>query len=162
MKRVVFLLMVALTCGFGLASAQPPERMPQAGQPAMAAAPDVPVTETALGTVRLPRPAMADGKPLPAGTYQARLTAQTAKPDAVGQTPSYERWVEFVQGGQVRGREVVSIVPQAEIARVAEDSPPGSGGSKVQLLRGNEYLRVWVNRGGVHYLVHLPVQAAAK
>jgi hypothetical protein len=25
----------------------------------------------------------------------------------------------------------------------------------VQMLRGNDYLRVWFNRGGTHYLVHL-------
>jgi len=24
-------------------------------------------------------------------------------------------------------------------------------------LKGDEYLRVWINRGGVNYLVHLPV-----
>ena len=85
-----------------------------------------------------------------------RLTAQEAKPDAVGQTEKLERWVEFVQGGQVRGREVVSIVPAAEISPVAEDSPPRAGGSKVQMLKGNDYLRVWINRGGTHYLIHLP------
>jgi hypothetical protein len=154
MKRVAVLLILSLAATAAPASAQA-NRKPQEGQPAVAPAPEVPVTETALGSVRIPRAVMADGKPLPAGTYQVRLTAQTAQPDVVGQTPSYERWVEFVQGGQARGREVVSIVPQAEIGRVAEDAPPGSGGSKVQMLRGNDYIRVWLNRGGIHYLVHL-------
>jgi hypothetical protein len=32
----------------------------------------------------------------------------------------------------------------------------------VQVLRGNEYLRVWINRAGNHYLVHLPVTGGAK
>jgi hypothetical protein len=27
----------------------------------------------------------------------------------------------------------------------------------VELLKGEDYLRVWINRGGNHYLVHLPV-----
>ena len=32
-----------------------------------------------------------------------------------------ERWVEFVQGGKVAGREVVSIVPADEV----KDTQPG-------------------------------------
>lgn len=111
----------------------------------------------ALGSVRLPRAVSADGKSLPAGTYQVRLTAEPAKPDAVGTTQELARWAEFVQGGTVRGREVVNIVPQAEIKMVVKDAPPPSGGSKVQVLRGNEYLRVWINRGGNHYLMHFPI-----
>jgi hypothetical protein len=27
----------------------------------------------------------------------------------------------------------------------------------VQILRGNEYLRVWINQGGTHYLIHFAV-----
>jgi hypothetical protein len=122
-------------------------------------APDVPTGELALGSVRITKAVTADGKALKPGTYQVRLTAEEAKPPAVGQTEPYERWVEFVQGGQVRGREVVSIVPSAEIAQVADDSPPRPGGNKVQLLKGNDYLRVWINRGGTHYLIHLPTSA---
>jgi len=97
----------------------------------------------------------ADGKPLPAGTYQVRLTAEEAKPDAVGASKNVERWVEFVQGGTVKGREVVSIVPQDEIKMVEKDTPPAPGASKVQMLKGNDYLRVWINKGGNYYLVHL-------
>jgi hypothetical protein len=52
-------------------------------------------------------------------------------------------------------------VPQAEVKLVAKDTPPAPGASKVQMLRGNEYLRVWFNRGGTHILVHLPVAGAA-
>ena len=130
-------------------------------QPATAGAPTSPTGELALGSVRLPRAVTADGKPLPAGTYQVRLTAQEAKPQAVGTSENLERWVEFVQGGTVRGREVVSIVPQDEIKMVVKDAPPRAGTSKVQVLRGNDYLRVWINRGGNHFLIHLPTGAAA-
>ena len=126
-------------------------------QPATAPAPAAPAGDLALGSVRLPRSVNADGKPLPAGTYQVRLTAQAAKPDAVGTTEELERWVDFVKGGKVAGREVVSIVPQAEVKMVTKDAPPPSGGSKVQILRGNDYLRVWINRGGNHYLIHFPL-----
>jgi hypothetical protein len=129
-------------------------------QPTTAAAPAAPTGEVSLGSVRLPRAVTADGKPLPAGTYTLRLTAQEARPEAVGTTESLARWAEFVQRGSVKGREVVTIVPEAEIKMVVKDAPPRPGAAaKVQTLRGNDYLRIWVNRGGTHYLIHLPTGA---
>ena len=130
-------------------------------QPATAPAPAAPTGEMTLGTVHLTKSATADGKPLPAGTYTVRLTAQEAKPNAVGASENIERWVEFVQKGSVKGREVVSIVPEAEVKNVVKDPPPRPGASKVQMLKGNEYVRVWINKGGNHYLIHLPAGAAA-
>jgi hypothetical protein len=117
----------------------------------------VPTTETALGSVRIPRSVKADGKDLKAGTYQVRLTAQAASPAVPGQT--MERWVEFVQGGKVAGREVVSIVPSSEMKDLmpGPDSGKAPSGAKVEMLKGNEYLRVWINRAGVSYLIHFPV-----
>ena len=109
-----------------------------------------------LGTVRLPKGVKADGKALAAGSYQVRLTADEAKPDAKGSSEKLERWVEFVKGGQSVGREVVSIVPSNETHLVRKDTPPPSGGSKVETLKGGDYVRVWINRGGNYYLVHLP------
>jgi hypothetical protein len=117
--------------------------------------------EATLGTVRLPKAVTADGKPLAAGSYTVKLTPQQAAPEAVGTTEALERWVELGQGKEVKGREVVSIVPQSEIKMVVKDTPPAPGTSKVQILRGNEYLRVWFNRGGTHYLIHFPLAAAA-
>jgi hypothetical protein len=110
----------------------------------------------ALGSVRIPKGLKADGKDLPAGTYQVRLTADEAKPDAKGSSEVLERWVEFVQKGDVKGREVVSIVPAAEAKLVQKDTPPPSGGSKIETLKGGDYMRLWINRGGNYYLVHLP------
>ena len=158
-KQWVLIGVLAAGLGSGemLAQHQAPKQ-----QPLTAEAPGVPTGEVALGSVRIPRAVTADGKPLAAGQYQVRLTAQQAKPEAVGTTEQLERWAEFVQGGTVKGREVVTIVPQAEIKMVVKDAPPASGGSKVQVLRGNEYLRVWINRAGNHYLVHFPVTGAAK
>jgi hypothetical protein len=123
-------------------------------QPPTAAEPEAPGAMS-LGSVRIPGGVKADGKELPAGTYQVRLTADEAKPDAKGSTEKLERWVEFVKGGQVVGREVVSIVPSAEKQLVQKDTPPPSGGSKVETLKGGDYVRVWINRGGNYYLVHL-------
>lgn len=123
---------------------------------------EVPAGEVALGSVTLPRAVTADGKPLAKGTYTVRLTAQNATAPAPGASPNLERWVEFVQGGQVKGREVVSIVPAGEV----KDLMPGPEGgkavmnaAKVELLKGNDYLRVWINRRGVNYLIHLPAGA---
>jgi hypothetical protein len=109
-----------------------------------------------LGTVRLPKGVKADGKEIAAGSYQVRLTADEAKPDARGSSEKLERWVEFVKGGTVVGREVVSIVPANEAKLVQKDTPPPSGGAKVETLKGGDYVRVWINKAGNYYLVHLP------
>jgi hypothetical protein len=114
---------------------------------------------TSLGSVTLNKKVMADGQPLAPGTYQVRLTADIPKP-AAGQSPDAERYVEFVRSGKVVGREVATLVAAAEVGPIAKgDKPPASGGSKVELLKGNVYLRVWINRGGMHYFIHLPVTA---
>ena len=153
---VVGILAATLLAGDALAQHKAPNQ-----QPNTAATPEAPTGEVPLGSVRISRAVTADGKPLAAGTYTVRVTAQEAKPEAVGTTEALERWAEFVQGGQVKGREVVSIVPSAEVKTVAKDAPPRVGGSKVQMLRGNEYLRVWFNKAGNHYLIHLPMGGKA-
>ena len=48
----------------------------------------------------------------------------------------------------------MTIVPQAEIPKVQKDTPPRPNGSKVETLKGGDYLRVWINRGGNYYLVY--------
>jgi hypothetical protein len=131
-------------------------------QPTTAPPPPAPTGEVPLGAVSIPRGVMADGKPLPAGTYQVKVTAQEAKPEAVGTTEPLERWAEFTQRGSVKGREVVTIVPETEIKMVVKDAPPKPGTVKVQTLKGNDYVRVWVNKGGNHYLIHLPTGATGK
>jgi hypothetical protein len=130
---------------------------PASAQPAG----EVPTGEVSLGTVNIPRAVTADGKPLPAGQYQVRLTPQEAQPTVPG--IKMERWVEFLRGGKMVGREVVSIVPAGEM----KDLMPGpdtdkapNNSSRVELLKGNEYLRVWINRRGVNYLIHLPAPAS--
>jgi hypothetical protein len=168
MKRVMFAMVIAGALAVTSGWAQQPQTPAQPAEPQGTAGQQQQTMQqpragqagaTSLGSVRIPRAVTADGKPLPRGTYQVRLTAEEAKPDVVGQDAKLSRWVEFVQGGQVRGREVVSIVPQAEIAQVAEGRAPATGASRVELLKGNDYLRVWINRGGNHYLIHLPTGA---
>ena len=108
-----------------------------------------------LGTIHLGKKVMADGKPLAAGTYQVRLTSDEPKP-GVGQSPDAEKWVEFVKGGKVAGREVATVISSADIAKVAKGKKPGANSSSVELLKGGDYYRVWINKGGNNYLINLP------
>jgi hypothetical protein len=125
----------------------------------------VPTGEVALGTITIPKAVTADGKPLASGRYQLRLTPQAAQPTVPGQLPDLNRWVEFVQAGQVKGREIVSIIPPAEVGQTLEgpDLKAGSApksGSRVDLLKGGDFMRVWISRQGTQYLIHLPVAGA--
>jgi hypothetical protein len=110
-----------------------------------------------LGSVRVSRQVVANGQALAAGTYTLRVLPD-AVPGAVGQTPAESRWVEFVQGGQVKGKELATVVTGEEAKAVVGDTPPSSGGVKAQVLKGNDYLRVWARRGATHYLVHLAIK----
>jgi len=111
---------------------------------------------TSLGSVTLSKKVMADGQPLAPGTYQVRLTSDAPKP-GVGQSPDAEKYVEFVKGGKVAGREVATVVNNTDINTIAKGKKPAAGSSKVELLKGNDYVRVWINRGGTHYIINMPV-----
>ena len=152
MNRQNLAVLIAACAAIGVMAASPSVGL--AGQTAPGTV-NVPTGEVGLGSVELPRRVMADGRALAAGTYDLRVTADSANPDAPGQLAVLERWVEFRQGDEVKGREVVSIVPQSEIDSVAKSAPPGSGTSRVEMLKENEYLRVWVNQNNTHYFIHL-------
>ena len=170
-KWLVGILAGILVAGSAAAQAQQKPAAPDAQKPATATqkpAPampaqqkaSVPTGDTVLGTVTIPRAVTADGKPLPQGQYTVRLTAQAAQPTVAGQQPDLNRWVEFVQGGQVKGREVVSIVPADEVkdTQPGPDLEPGKAPRstvKVEMLKGGDYLRVWIARQGTQYLIHL-------
>ena len=161
MKHVLLSGLLIAGLSSGAANAQAPAA-PGGGhaapksQPAQAPAATAPSGQVALGTVTLPKTVKADGKELKAGTYQVRVTADAASPAAAGESKGTERWLEFLQGGQVKGREVVTIIPASEVTHVQKDTPPASGGSKFETLKGGDYTRLWINRGGTHYLVHFP------
>ena len=110
---------------------------------------------TSLGTVHIARKMMADGKPLAAGTYQVRLTTDEPKP-AVGQAPGAERYVEFVKGGQVVGREVATVISAEDIKKIVKGKGPQAGGSTVEMLKGGDFWRVWINHSGMNYLINMP------
>ena len=108
-----------------------------------------------LGSVTLNRKVLADGQPLPAGTYQVRLTGEHLKP-GVGQSPDAETYVEFVRAGKVVAREVATVVSSADIGTIAKWRKPAANGVRVEMLKGNDYVRVWISKAGTHYLINLP------
>lgn len=110
---------------------------------------------TSLGTVTLSKRLMADGKPLAAGTYQVRLSSDEVKP-AAGQSPDAEKWVEFVKGGKVVGREVATVVSAQDIGSIAKGKKPGTNSASVEMLKGGDFYRIWINRGGNNYILNLP------
>ena len=113
---------------------------------------------TVIGSVTLTKKVLADGQPLAPGTYQVRLSADQPKP-VVGQSPDGERYVEFVRAGKVVGREVATVVSSTDMATIAKYRKPAVNSSKVETLKGADYLRVWINRSGTNYLIHLPPAA---
>jgi hypothetical protein len=112
---------------------------------------------TVLGSVTLTRKVLADGQPLVPGTYQVRLSSEQVKP-IVGMSPEGERYVEFVRAGQVVGREVATVIPSSDMSTMKYGRPPVNS-SKVETLKGGDYLRVWINKAGNNYLIHLPPAA---
>src|SRR5687767_288455 len=138
-------------------TAKPAMDRPQTAKPATEQSSGMAGSAVNLGAVRIPRAVKGDGQPLPAGTYQVRVTETPATPPAAGQTPQYERWAEFMREGKVVAREVVTIVPASDIKQVAEQTPPPAGGYRAEVLKGNDYLRLWINRGGNHYLIHFNI-----
>ena len=111
---------------------------------------------TALDTIRLPEAVVADGKVIVAGTYEVRLTNDVVA-RARGEGEDSERWVAFVAHGEIVGREMASVVPDADIDAIVDGPRPKPNTSRVEILKGHDYLRVWINRDGVNYLIHLPL-----
>ena len=109
-----------------------------------------------FSNVHLSQPVLANGQPLAAGTYQVRITTERPAP-AIGQSPTGECWVEFVKSGAVAGREVASVVSAEQIRAVAKGPEPKPNTARVDLLKDGEYLRVWMNGAGTHYIVNLSV-----
>jgi hypothetical protein len=114
---------------------------------------------TTLATVNISRKVTAGGTALTPGSYQLRLTGEHPQA-AAGESPDSEEFIEFVKGGKVVAREVATVVSRDDIKSVGKgESTPASGSAKVQLLKGNDYIRIWANKGGTSYLIHLPTGA---
>lgn len=108
---------------------------------------DAAAERAARGEVTIPRSVMVDGQSLAAGMYLLQLAEDAS--DSAG------RWIEFVSDGDVAGRGLAVVIPDTEIAEVAEVLSPRNE-AHVMELREGDYVRVWLNRDGVNYLLHLP------
>jgi hypothetical protein len=109
-----------------------------------------------IGTVRLAHAVMANGQRLPPGTYQVQLTGDQPTA-AVGESPGSERWIEFVKNGTVAGRELATVVSADDIKIISKRPQPKTNTSRVDVLKGGDYLRLWINSGGMNYLINLPL-----
>ena len=120
---------------------------------------DADVMRAVRGGVDIPRMVYLNGEPLAAGAYTLRLADGGASPVG-GETPESTRWVEFVSDsdGSIAGRGLAAVIPDAEIGEVAKSWVPRNQ-AYVDELIGGEYIRVWLNRGGVSYLVHATTSA---
>lgn len=120
---------------------------------------DSDVMRALRGGIDIPRMVYLNGEPLAAGAYTLRLGDGGVSPVG-GETPESTRWVEFVSDsdGSVAGRGLAAAIPDAEIGEVAKGWVPRNQ-AYVDELIGGEYIRVWLNRGGVSYLVHATTSA---
>ncbi len=109
-KAVILAGVLASLVLLGVPAVQAQHKVPNQ-QPTTAAAPTAPPGEVTLGAVRIPRGVTADGKPLPAGSYQVKVTPRkrSPKPSAPPNRSSAGR--SSRRRVTVKGREVVTIVP---------------------------------------------------
>jgi hypothetical protein len=110
--------------------------------------------------VNVPAGLLAGGKPLPAGRYEVIITDE--RPAVEAGTPSEnQRWVEFVQNGQVVAREIAEVFTAAERPVGTSGAAGSRARAVVQTLKGGEFVRIAVNDGGARYLIHLPAGPTA-
>ena len=109
-----------------------------------------------LATVRITQSVMANGYSLAAGVYELRLTNEHPTP-LPGQSSEAERWVEFVANGSIVAREAAVVLRDGDLPSEGASSVPARNGTRVELLKGGEFVRISVRRGAARYLVYLPV-----
>ena len=49
-----------------------------------------------------------------------------------------------------------TVVSAGDISTIVKGARPKPGTSRVDLLKGGDYWRVWINKGGTHYIINLP------
>ena len=108
-----------------------------------------------LGTVRVTQPVLANGQPLPPGTYDVRLTDEFLPPNP-GQSPDAEQVVEFVKDGMVVARGAAEVLPMCDAVGTSGNAPAASK-LRVEKLKGDEFIRIATVRDGKRYLIYLPI-----
>ena len=67
-----------------------------------------------------------------------------------------EKYVEFMRGGKVVAREVATVVSNADMGKIAKSPHPKGNGVRVDTLKGGDYVRVWIAKGGENYIINMP------
>jgi hypothetical protein len=98
----------------------------------------------------------AGGYPLPAGTYEIRLTTERPTP-LPGASAHAQQRVEFLRDGKVVAREIAEVLDDDDLPSIGLSSHRVTSGTRVELLQGGEFLRISVKRGRERYLLHLTV-----
>ena len=136
------ILTIALTCLLSVAaSAQSTDATPGVND--------------AQVSVRIPITVLADGKPLPPGQYTLRLTGN--QPPQPGQPSGAQQAVEIMAGGKVVARETAEVLRDDDRPPVGASSQSVQSGTRVEMLKGGEFLRISMKRDGARYLVYLPI-----
>lgn len=112
-----------------------------------------------LATVRITTAVLANGAPLSPGTYEVRLTQERPTPGP-GQSREARQWVEFFANGKVVGREIAQVLRDNDLPAAGASSVRVPDGTRVETLKGGDFLRISVKRAGERYLVYLPVVRA--
>jgi hypothetical protein len=112
-----------------------------------------------LTRVTIPQDVLANGQPLAAGKYDVRLAEEWPDPLDPGDTQGTQR-VEFYAGGRLAGRDTALVIPASEIGAISEWHP-APGATRVDALKSGDFVRIWVNRDGTNYLIHLPTGATS-
>jgi hypothetical protein len=110
---------------------------------------------SSLGTVRITKPVLVRGERLTPGAYEVRLTDEFVPPNP-GQSADAVRIVEFVKDGNVVARDGAEVMT-ADAGVGTSGRAPVSSAPRVDLLKGEDFLRISAWRDGKRYLIHLPV-----
>ena len=110
-----------------------------------------------LTTVRIGTAVTAGGTSLPVGAYEIRLTGERPAPLA-GQPQNSQEWVEFVADGKVVAREAAEILYDDDLEAAGEGSQRVKSGTRVEMLKDGEFLRISVKRERERYLIYLSVK----
>ena len=115
---------------------------------------------TALATIQLATTVKAGGTTLAPGRYELRLTGESPMPDG-GEQRRRQEWVEFLADGKMVAREVAEILYDDDLPALGASSQKARGGTRVEMLKDGEFLRISVKRERDRYLIYLPVSPAA-
>jgi hypothetical protein len=108
-----------------------------------------------LGTVNITQPVLAEGMPLPPGTYDVRLTDEFLPPNP-GQSPDAEQVVEFVKDGMVVARGAAEVLPMSGAVGTS-GAASASSKLRVEKLKEDDFIRISTVRDGKRYLIYLPI-----